>query len=77
MILCGCMMEVDRRVARGVCGHPPPPQTENRWREEKGGEGHRRAEKGGEGRRRVERVKKNVVATKQLMTVPRYGGVTV
>ena len=23
MILCGCTMEVDRRVARGECGHPP------------------------------------------------------
>ena len=24
MILCGCTKEVDRRVARGGCGHPPP-----------------------------------------------------
>ena len=24
MIMLGCMMEVDGRVTRGGCGHPPP-----------------------------------------------------
>ena len=38
MILCGCMQEVDERVARGGCGHPPP-QKEIRRRAEKGGAG--------------------------------------
>ena len=35
MILCGCMEELDRRVARGGCGHPPI---------QKSGGGRRRAE---------------------------------
>ena len=26
MILCGCTVEVDGRVARGGYGHPPPPE---------------------------------------------------
>ena len=38
MILWGCTTEVDGRVARGGCGHPPP-QREIRRRVEKGGVG--------------------------------------
>ena len=36
MILCGCTLEVDGRVARGGYGHPPP--------RGKSGGGRRRAE---------------------------------
>ena len=36
MILCGCTKELDGRVARGGCGHPPPRQ--------KSGGGWRKAE---------------------------------
>ena len=36
MILCGCTTEVDGRVARGGCGHPP---------RHKSGGGRRRADK--------------------------------
>ena len=46
MILCGCTTEVDGRVARGGCGHPP---------RRKSGGGRIRAEKGG----RADKVKKS------------------